>query len=768
MVDSSKSYQARWSPDLVNECVELWNLSAEERGALLLLKDKIRDVSHWKNDPFEVVRFLKEFRFHLGTTEEKFRSMIRWRLEHDADRKLEDYHPPILFNYFPSAVMAGTDYDGDPVYIERTGAGDTLGLLKRYGKEEMIQQAIWNCELRSRGPWQKDFPTRVRHFTCIVDLKGLNRSHMSPSLVPVGQQVTRLLQDNYAGIGKNILVVRAPYIFRFVWNIFKHFIDPHVKDLIEIATEKETEELLAKHMDVSIMPEEIVPGKGRGKAVSGYEPVWEGGPLPPPAKNDWERRSPLAGLHNEVKEGGALPYPEGPPPPQETFATPQQESVATDTTSNNFVSGDIFPQTPIQPNKSTASISSVSSDSNWESLPSRTPRRNIQRAWTVTPAPIFDLDEVWKKENFNEMVKLWNMTQEEQVQMEELRDRLSDVHHWMNDPFQIARFYRDISSKGNIDKVEHRFRKTVTRRVEHSIDGFLRNFGQPHPLFHHVPACILRGTDRDGDPILFQRVGVCDYKSLLKRFGEDALLNYVLFLRELNSSRRFWKPREEESGRRFKQYTVIIDLDGVNAGHFKPRMLQLLRRVIKMFHDYYGGYAKRVLLIRPTVTFKFSWSLIKNMFDSNTRDKIHISGADYLTFLDAYVEREKLPPVVCSREGAGSAMPGYYENIDLSGGRIPKSELNKSEDLFPQPIPVFSPSQEDLSPCFQSVPMPPGMDDSDPLGTPLGTPVQGRNILMGYFEENADGVKKEASIQAFPSPGKVQPVFSSPMFKYNW
>lgn len=746
MAVATKTYQERWAPEQIEECSELWNLTVEEKEKLMQLRDQITDVDHWKNDPFELVRFLKEFKFHLKTTEQKFRASIEWRIKNNADTILEDYQPPVLFNYFPMGVLEGADKDGDPIYIERSGVADTLALLQRFGRDEMIKQAIWGRELMSRGPWQRDWPHhnhRIRSFTAILDLKGLNRSHLSPSLVPVGQEVTRLVQDNYPGIGKKILIIRAPYLFRFVWSIFKHFVDPHVKDLMEIATDKESEAVLAKYMDLNVLPNEIIPSQGAGRAIRGYETIWEGGPLPPPGKNDWRRRAPVFGPDNQScyqdTKSEQLQLAQG------TFVTPTKADTLE--TYNNTPS-------PIQRSESVSSISSTSSrgSNDWEDLPSGPQRRNIQQAWTVTPAPICDLEEVWKEENFSEMAGLWNLTQAQQKQMKELRDRLADVHHWKNDPFEVVYYYKE-GKDGSLEKIEHAFRKMVTWRVENHMDDFLRHYGQPNPLFHRMPMCILRGRDKEGDPIALLRVGACDYKSLVKKFGEDELINYTLFLRELNSTRRFWKAYEEETGHRFKQYTMIVDLDGLNSGHIKPGMLQTLRRIIKISQDYYGGYAKRILVIQSAGVFNLSWALIRSLLPSRTRDKILISGDNHLSFLDKYIDRAVLPPLLCPEDGVGGAMHGYYENINLEGGKIPKAVLKMSKAQFPSATPVFDSFQKSAS-----------IRSNDPI---LGTPVSTKKILTGYWdkEENKTDADSGTPIRAFATPDEG---FSSPMFKYTW
>ena len=210
-------------------------------------------------------------------------------------------------------------------------------------------------------------------------------------------------------------------------SLFKHFIDHHVKDLIEIATEKETEEMLARYMDLSILPKEVVPGKGQGRAVQGYETIWEGGNIPPPGKDDWKRRSPVLGPTGGERETKHL------------LATPSKPATTDTTSTTSSTPPEKPPQTPIQPTTSVASMSSASSASEWEALPSRTPRRNIQQAWTVTPAPVYDLEEVWKKENFSAMASIWKLSQVDQIYLEELRDPIADVHHWKNDPFEVVR-----------------------------------------------------------------------------------------------------------------------------------------------------------------------------------------------------------------------------------------------------------------------------------------------------------------------------------------
>merc|ERR1712048_1209295 len=201
------------------------------------LRDRIADIDHWKNDPFEVVRFMLEHEkqqrkqqlccyYDLDGAEKMFRNMIEWRIENNVDTILSDYVPPQeLLDHSPAGILRGTDRDGDPIYVERTGALDATGLLKKYGKETLVKQVIW---MREQEEWLKDYNDKeyVKTMTIIIDLKGLNlQQHCNPDVLKVYNEIVELDSMYYPGFDERIVLIRAPGIFHFVWNIVKNFID---------------------------------------------------------------------------------------------------------------------------------------------------------------------------------------------------------------------------------------------------------------------------------------------------------------------------------------------------------------------------------------------------------------------------------------------------------------------------------------------------------------------------------------------------------------
>jgi hypothetical protein len=151
-----------WGPEAI-AAVKVWELTVKEQTDLLTLRDHLFTDddnisqpencaanlvrSHPKNRPSEVVRFLRARPGKVDAAESIFRAMIAWRIENNVDSILHDYQPDQkMLDYYPGAILQGLDKEGDPVYVGRLGVTDGAGILRQYGREEMIRHAIWFCE----------------------------------------------------------------------------------------------------------------------------------------------------------------------------------------------------------------------------------------------------------------------------------------------------------------------------------------------------------------------------------------------------------------------------------------------------------------------------------------------------------------------------------------------------------------------------------------------------------------------------------------------
>ena len=171
------------------------------------LSERLRCIDHWKNDPYELIRYYKEFKGNVAKVERMYLHMIKWRRENDIDSFLERYRrPDPIFDFLPLGVLEGTDREGFPIYVDRMGAADSYGMLKEVKADGMVDYLIYvNETINSRSFW-KDYEEREGHrvanMTVLIDLGGLNAGHLRPGLLPLLQRISRITQDCYSGWGR--------------------------------------------------------------------------------------------------------------------------------------------------------------------------------------------------------------------------------------------------------------------------------------------------------------------------------------------------------------------------------------------------------------------------------------------------------------------------------------------------------------------------------------------------------------------------------------
>jgi hypothetical protein len=275
MTSESSSFQ---------EVAALWELSEQEQEELVDLRQRLLDVQSPLNQWRDLVRFLRARPGNVTAAETMFRQMVQWRTVHDVDATLKTYTPPSeMLRYYPGALLEGFDREGDPVFVSRLGVADGVGLLHRYGKDEMIRHAIWIRELvvQKVKEVEEKRGRPVRRICLIEDLHGLSlKTHGHRGLLSAYGEIMRLDQDNYPETAKKLLIVRAPTLFRMIWSMAKHFFDPGVVRKMFFCGVSDYQTVLDQYVELEVLPEEIVPGIGRGKAVEGMPSDFLGGRLP--------------------------------------------------------------------------------------------------------------------------------------------------------------------------------------------------------------------------------------------------------------------------------------------------------------------------------------------------------------------------------------------------------------------------------------------------------------------------------------------------------
>lgn len=308
----------------------------------------------------------------------------------------------------------------------------------------------------------------------------------------------------------------------------------------------------------------------------------------------------------------------------------------------------------------------------------------------------------WGAENLFEVLNSWKFSPEEEVSLMELKERLVDIDHWKNDPAELARFVKEHNF--DVDKAERMFRGMISWRLENDVDGFMEHYGEPPDIFHYAPIFLLKGLDKDGDPIFVQRIGKFDAWGIHQRLGEAAMIEANRFVQEMHTSRDIGIPKgwrwqteyyEPLMGRRVTQFTILIDLDGLGPQLLRPALFSFLQTTSRIAQDHYPGLAKRLIFVRAPRIFKMAWKVAVRFFDPRVHHKFIFSNHyDYLEVLSEYMDLEVLPAVIFP-EGSGTQMPGFFEKIHMEGGPLPSS--SDDDPTPPHQPPSVSPEMATTS-----------------------------------------------------------------------
>jgi CRAL/TRIO domain len=273
-----------WSNDSMDTTCELWQVDATERELLVELGRRVADIQHdQKNTPDELIRFLHAKSGDLIAAERMFRTSIEWRRTVQADTALDRPPPLGLLEAIPGAILAGTDHEGDPVFVSRVGTFDAIGAYKKFGRDDIVHHCVWIRELASRGEWrvqrEQAMGRPMKQLLIIEDLQGIPLTKLisSPAILSLYGEMMRIDQENYPDASKKIIVIRTPALFRMGWNLVKPFFDKYVVEKMVFCGYHDYETVLSQYVDLKVLPPDLLPGIGQGRAEVGMPSRFDGG-----------------------------------------------------------------------------------------------------------------------------------------------------------------------------------------------------------------------------------------------------------------------------------------------------------------------------------------------------------------------------------------------------------------------------------------------------------------------------------------------------------
>jgi CRAL/TRIO domain len=273
------------------------------------------------------------------------------------------------------------------------------------------------------------------------------------------------------------------------------------------------------------------------------------------------------------------------------------------------------------------------------------------------------IEDTW--ENVAFFIQYWNLSDQEAVNLLEVRDRLSDIQHPFNRPGPVVRFMR--AREFHVDRSESVFREAVAWRSQNGVDSILKDWNPPQEILDSYPGAIIKGTDHCGDPIFVSRTGVTDLYGMVEKFGEEAMIRYEIYRREAAMEGAWVQEWERAAGRPIRHTVVIEDLKGLNMRHLAKKVTKFYGQVCDIDSKYYPETNKKIVIIRAPTVFRLVWSVVKHFFDPRVVSKMEFCGENYHDVLGKYMDLHVLPPCIFP-EGKGEAVEGLPSRFE--GGTV--------------------------------------------------------------------------------------------------
>ena len=222
-------------------------------------------------------------------------------------------------------------------------------------------------------------------------------------------------------------------------------------------------------------------------------------------------------------------------------------------------------------------------------------------------------------------------------------DALKLVHaddaYWASDHF-LARVL--VARKQDLAKSEAMVREIVAFRNERQCWRFLdKGFYKEPEAMRRFFSWGFAGVDRDGFPILVERVGLADLIGLHEAVGTDEFLRWVIYYHELQE--RMMREASAALGRNRHKMTVIVDLRGYNMRLASPSTLAVLHKRTRLEEDHYPEVVRRIFIINTPSLFMSCWGIVAYFMDEGTRNKVQLLGASFFSTLAKYIAPDNLP-----------------------------------------------------------------------------------------------------------------------------
>jgi hypothetical protein len=215
-----------------------FDLNAEQKTQLDELRAELKTDGKFDDvTDYTLFRFLRGYSFNPQSAAKAFREYVQWRIDEKVDGVLEGSAPKhdLIKKLIPYSYHA-YDNDGRPIYIEKTGKilCDALANTSLITVTEFVQSHKYGLELLMRRAHEESLKRgkRIDTFATIIDLEGLSLSHRQA--IPILSACTAFDAKYYPERIGRLVVINAPWIAPYLYQLVQNFVDPVTKSRLHI------------------------------------------------------------------------------------------------------------------------------------------------------------------------------------------------------------------------------------------------------------------------------------------------------------------------------------------------------------------------------------------------------------------------------------------------------------------------------------------------------------------------------------------------------
>lgn len=285
------------------------NINTEQLKAANELMRRIEEdgleFNHDEEDEFlKLLRFLRARKFDVAQSFNMVKEDVKWRsLENRLKLRKETAQEVLqcdltqIYKYFPTWIQ-GFDKQLRPVSYRQFGKLEIWNVLKLTTMQQLIRFHAWETEqaLHSMHKFSRLHGYNIETFVLVIDAAGWNMSLATSDAFTFIKGMVSTDSDHYPERLGTMIIVNAPSVLSFAWNIIQGFLDPVTKSKIRILSRREEwQPLLLQYIEKDQIP---IQYGGTAPDLSAEEALQS---MNPPPEN--EENETTTSSHTSAAEG---------------------------------------------------------------------------------------------------------------------------------------------------------------------------------------------------------------------------------------------------------------------------------------------------------------------------------------------------------------------------------------------------------------------------------------------------------------------------------